>query len=82
MIFYALCDVKKFKEVVHKIVMKPTMCFTLEEPQQRQKCTSKGEPDFMQTGVLKGKNIANLEYIKIICVESTKILSTLLMPSR
>jgi len=66
MIFYALCDVKKFKEVVHKIVMKPT----------------KGEPDFMQTGVLRGKNITNLEYIKIIYVESTKILLTLLMPSR
>jgi hypothetical protein len=47
MIFYALCDVKKFNEVVHKIVMKPIMCFTLEEPQQRQKCTSKGEPGFM-----------------------------------
>ena len=62
MIFYALCDVKKFKEVVHKIVMKPIMCFTLEEPQQRQKYTSKGEPGFMQTGILRGKNIANLEY--------------------
>jgi hypothetical protein len=34
---------------------------TLEEPQHRQKCTSKGEPGFTQTGVLRGKNIANLE---------------------
>lgn len=34
--------------------------FTLVEPQQRQKCTSSGEPGRIHTGVLSGKNIANL----------------------
>lgn len=34
--------------------------FTLAGPQQRQKCTSREEPGGTTTGVLSGKNIANL----------------------
>lgn len=44
--------------------MKQNDSFTLEEPQQRQKWTSRGEPGFTHTGCLSGKKIANLDGIQ------------------